>query len=60
MMWQVASGSYYNRTNETKSYSDYLTEVKACIKANASDTRSKEQLGYIAEIHRVRIEANRY
>ena len=59
MMWQVTSGSYYNRINEVIPYSYYLEKAQACAAACADDLIDPliaEHLVYIGDIERVRMQ----
>ena len=54
MMWQISSGSYYNRINEPVPYGFYLEKAKACIQnPDYSDPSIAERLEYIDDISRV-------
>lgn len=53
MMWQVASGSYYNRINEALPYSHYLEKAKNLMNSSVKDRSTREHKEYFAEISRV-------
>lgn len=52
-MWQVASGSYYNRINEALPYSHYLEKAKNLMNSSVKDRSTREHKEYFAEISRV-------
>ena len=56
MMWQIVSGSYYNRLDEGIPYSHYLRKARDALKeTDDGNGKINQYLGYHSEIQRVRI-----
>ena len=54
MMWQVGSGSYYNRINEEVSYSSYLHQATEALHSITGDEASVKLQQIYEDIKQVR------